>query len=473
MPPPSTSPVRVVGAAPQLFVDMQDVERRENVVRTFHQAVKHGAHPVLRQGARWESNGGMTASIIYDAADGVFKAWYMAGFYAPGAGHVQCLATSTNGLYWDRPPLGLHEALGSKDNNIVIPASHHDGKDHWETMLKDPLDPDSQRRYKAIGWSSYDWDGPLAGIYGATSPDGLRWSHTREPLFRFHPRAGTNDLGPVGDAQSLMIDTRRRRYVAFLRGSGATRGSRLASVSEDFDFWTAPRPFLRALHEEEALYNNTGFVYGDQYLGFLTHFDKRPREQTQTVRLLTSRDGEMWDRVPGKPLIPLGGIGEWDRFQIMLTGAPPIPVEDRLYIYYRGTARRHNKVPREYDARIAPDQDPRTMAIGLATLRLDGFASLDASYDGGTVVTTPLLLDGAALSLNVKADYGEVRVELLDEGGQPLPGYGEDDCLPVQTDGVAVHVRWRERRSVAGLAGNVSKLRFVLRNARLYSYRCV
>src|SRR5688500_11205634 len=440
-------PTRIVGATPQLFVDMQDVELRENVTRTFHQAVKHGGHPVLAQDAPWERNSGMTASVIYDAEEQRFKAWYMAGLYAPGEEHVQCLATSPDGINWERPRLGLYAALGSTDNNVVIPASHHGGKDHWETMLKDPLDPDSARRYKALGWSSYDWDGPLAGIYSATSPDGLRWTHSSEPIFRYHPRPGAADLGPVGDAQSLMIDTRRGRYVAMLRGSGPTRGSRLMSVSDDFITWSPPRPFLHALHEEELLYNNTGFVYGDQYLGFLTHFNKRPLEQTQTLRLLTSREGESWDRVPGDPLIPLGDVGEWDRFQIMLTGAPPIAVGDTLYLYYRGTARRHNKVPREFDPRIAADQDPRSMAIGLATLRRDGFASLAASYDGGVVVTTPALFTGDTLSLNVKADYGEVRVALLDEEGTDLPGYSEDDCIPIDVDGIDVPVAWRERRS--------------------------
>ena len=141
--------------------------------------------------------------------------------------------------HWERPCLGIHEALGSKDNNIVIPATHHEGQDHWETMLKDPLDPDPIRRYKAIGWSSYDWDGPRSGIYSATSPDGINWSHSPEPIFRYHPRPGTRDLGPVGDAQSMMVDTERRRYVAFLRGVP----ERLMSTSEDFVHWSPPRPF--------------------------------------------------------------------------------------------------------------------------------------------------------------------------------------------------------------------------------------
>ncbi|HNZ38551.1 MAG TPA: hypothetical protein PKN69_03375 [Candidatus Latescibacteria bacterium] len=452
---------------PHLFVDLNEVEERCNITRNFHTARKYGRHPVLKQDAPWEKHPGMTASVIYDVEQKVFKAWYMAGFYEPGSKHVQCFAVSDDGIHWNKPALGLHEALGSKENNIVIPSSYHDGMDHWESMLKDPLDSNPARRYKALGWSSYDWDGPLSGIYTATSPDGLNWEHTPEPVFRFHPRPGRNDLGPVGDAQGLMIDTLKKRYVAFLR----TGISRSLSISEDFVRWTAPRPFLQSLNEEETLYNNVGFVYGNQYLGFLTHFDRNAYHQTQTLQLLTSRDGETWMRPFADPLIPTSDVGEWDRFQILLTGAPPIAVGDQLFIYYRGTARRHNKVKGEFEPRIDSDQDRRTMSIGLATLRLDGFASIAASYDGGYITTRPMVLGGDLLSVNAVSDYGEVRVEILDEKGETIPGYSAQDCIPVSVDRVEAEVAFRDRRSLSEISGRTVKLRFHLKNARLYSFR--
>ena len=401
---PTVSSVQTLDHRKRLFVDMDDVDGAENVERRFHAAVKHPG-PVLRQEAAWERHTGMTASVVFDEEEGLFKAWYMGGHYEEGCGHVQCLATSPDGIHWERPELRLHEALGSRRNNIVIPASHHDGQDHWESMLKDPLDPDPERRYKALGWSSCDWEGPRSGIYSATSPDGRRWEHSPDPLFRFHPRPGTGDLGPVGDAQSLMIDTEAGRYVAFLRG----RPERLLSVSRDFVTWTPPRPFLAPLHELEALYNNTGFPYGAHYLGFLTHFDKHPLRQIQTLQLLTSRDGERWTRAPSEPLVGLGGIGEWDRFQIMLTGAPPIAVGGRLHIYYRGTPRRHAKIPREFDPRIAADQHPGTMSIGLGFLRLDGFASVAGSFDGGRLTTRPFELAGGGCRSTPRPTTGRCR----------------------------------------------------------------
>ena len=201
-----------------------------------------------------------------------------------------------------------------------------------------------------------------------TSPDGLRWTHTPEPVFHFHPRKGTHDLGPVGDAQSLMIDTLRRRYVACLPQLAAPR----QSESQDFITWTPPHIQLRARPGEIAntVYNHVGFVYGDRYLGFLTYFARDPKNPLLTVRLLTSRDGDNWQRPDtSQPLIDVGPIGEWDRFLIMLTGAPPIRVGNQLYIYYRGMARRH----KPYEGKDEPFNEGG--GLGLATLRVDGFAS--------------------------------------------------------------------------------------------------
>ena len=131
----------------------------------------------------------------------------------------------------------------------------------------------------------------------------------------------------------------------------------------------------------------------------------------------------------------------------------------------RGSARRHG--PYE-----GPDNTDAPICVGLATLRADGFASLDASFDGGEAITTPWLVEGGDLVLNAKCDYGEIRVELMDEADHPLPGYGLDDCVPLRADGTALTVHWKEHPNLAGAAGKTVRLRLALKNARLYSYRC-
>lgn len=469
----STEARKVTTGAAQIFVDLEDVESLDGVAREFHAAEKHPANPVLRKQKPWEADRGTWGSVGYDPRERIFKTWYGGKSgrqkeYRPGSptdASVLCYATSNDGVEWQRPALGLHEVMGTSENNVVVSDDHHNGMDHWESVLIDPLETDDRRRYKAIGWSSFDWDGPRSGIYSMTSPDGLRWTHTPEPVFHYHPRKGTDDLGPVGDAQSLMIDPREQRYVAFLR----SLPNRAYSVSRDFVNWTPPQTAIRAREGEvsNTVYNHMGFAYGERYVGFLTYFNRDPRNPLLTVRLLASRDGLAWDRPTDEPVIDVGGVGQWDRFTNMLTGAPPIRVGERLFIYYRGLANRH-KVDGQYEG--TDDADRTGGGIGLATLRADGFASLAASYAGGRATTKVFRFDGETLHVNAKADAGRILVEVLDESESPIAGFDRERCRPLVDDKVEQTVRWQDQARLASLQGRPIRLRFHLHNARLFSY---
>ena len=454
------SPRRITTGAPQIFVDLSDVESSDNVKQLFHTAEKHSANPVLAPEYPWErKNGAPTASAIYDADEKLFKMWYYGirgtteglADYGP---HTLCYATSTDGVHWDRPKLGLHEFDGSKDNNIVVPLDYHDGKDHWESVLKDSFDPDDSRRYKAIGWSS-----KTGALHTMTSPDGLNWTHSPGPVFT-----------KVGDAQALMIDHVRKRYVAFIRS-----GDRLYSTSEDFVHWSEKGVSVKAGPGEgsNVQYNHVGFNYGDVYLGFMSYFHRNkswPLFPRLDVRLLSSRDGLAYDK-PGDdwrkrpPLAACGDVSQWDRWIVMLTGAPPIVVGDKLYIYFRGMSRQHGPFDLEENA-----DSHYAGAIGLAVLRRDGFASLAAGFDGGQITTTAFVFEGSTLTINAMSGPGDVRVEMLDTNGKPIAGYTKDECNPVTGDSVEHTVTWRNKEDVRELTGRPVKLRFHLANARLYAY---
>src|SRR5205085_6501658 len=89
---------------------------------------------------------------------------------------IWCIAISNDGYHWEKPNLGLIEYKGSKKNNILALWTDYDG---YYNVIKDPHDPDPQRRYKAMG----ELDPPPAnqsgGVSVAFSPDGVRW--TRYP----------------------------------------------------------------------------------------------------------------------------------------------------------------------------------------------------------------------------------------------------------------------------------------------------
>ena len=390
-------------------------------------------------------------------------------------------------MQWEKPELGVHDFTwkekSTRKNNIVVPTTHHNGKDHWESVLKDPLATGSASQYKAIGWSSNDpseagWCETTGhcGIWSMTSPDGLRWNHSPEPIFHYRPRSGTDDKGPVGDAQSLMIDTVRQRYVAFIRGAGPTGGKRVFSTSEDFVNWS-PLDVSMEKFGHGSLYNHMGFNYGDTYLGLLTHYMIQDDGVHQLVlRLLTSQDGLRYrlaqpDTKNTPPLVGTGPIGEWDRFMVMLTGGPPIRVKDQLHIYYRGMSETHNR------SGTKPADSYYAGGNGLATIRVDGFASLAAGFDGGTVTTEPVLFEQspqdkhAILKINGKADHhARIAVEVLDDRGQPISGFSAETCVPLTDNRIEHAIRWHEKPHLDELSGRSIRLRFHLFNARLFSY---
>jgi hypothetical protein len=106
------------------------------------------------------------------------------------------------------------------------------------------------------------------------------------------------------------------------------------------------------------------------------------------------------------------------------------------------------------------------------SLRLDGFAAAVAPYAGGELLTKPLTFDAKELAINFATSAaGGVRVELQDAAGKPVPGFGLADStenIGNETDRV---VRWKSGADVGGLAGKPVRLRFVMKDARLYSFQ--
>ena len=106
--------------------------------------------------------------------------------------------------------------------------------------------------------------------------------------------------------------------------------------------------------------------------------------------------------------------------------------------------------------------------------RLDGFASIQASYSGGEFVTRPLRFTGTRLVINYSTSAaGSVRVELQDVHGQPLPGASLQECDEIIGDDIHRLVRWNGQHSLTRFVRRPVRLRFVMRDADLYSIRFV
>lgn len=111
---------------------------------------------------------------------------------------------------------------------------------------------------------------------------------------------------------------------------------------------------------------------------------------------------------------------------------------------------------------------------GVAVARTDGFIVAEAAYTGGELTTKPLVFEGTTLQLNVDTGAGGiVQVEIQDQSGRPLDGFTAADADEINGNYLRVAASWRGRSDVSALAGQPVRLRFIMRDARLYSFQFV
>ena len=109
-------------------------------------------------------------------------------------------------------------------------------------------------------------------------------------------------------------------------------------------------------------------------------------------------------------------------------------------------------------------------------LRADGFASVAAPLEGGELITRPLLFDRMNGEVNLQINYstsgaGSVRIEIQDVHGNAVPGLALADAEPNVGDAIDQPVRWQSGSNVSRLAGTPLRLRIVMHDADLYSFR--
>jgi hypothetical protein len=455
--PTRSSPLASSGAA-RLFLDDEAVERVDGLERVYHRPERHAGNPILTGTEPWEKwmielNG---RPIVHDARARQLRMYYGAHLSNPaapeGIRYKVCLALSEDGVHWRRPNLGLVEWEGSRANNILP------WGESWmrrPNVILDEHDPDPARRYKM---TFVDVIGGRTALTKGYSADGTHWRLNGDGKPWFRAAHNSNLLG---------WDASIGRYVLYPRMDGAGGVGR--STSADFVTWTEPEPVLQPGPSDPGreFKGLAAFLYEDLYLGWLWVFD---RNQTAEAELVSSRDGKAWRRAtPGRSYFPRGVPGEWDSEMILVVA--PVVRDDKIWIYYSGWNTPYTADAQEKVVRGWVENGRRYQwAIGLATLRLDGFVSLDAGNSTGTLLTRPFELDGGTLAVNARVS-GELRVEVL-AGDRPLPGYAMGDCLPLRGDGVRQPVRWKEHAGLDGLRGRTVQLRFTMRNGSLYAFRC-
>jgi hypothetical protein len=141
-------------------------------------------------------------------------------------------------------------------------------------------------------------------------------------------------------------------------------------------------------------------------------------------------------------------------------------VGDKLYFYYTAFQgdERKKSTAEQWSGMYA------NASTGLAVLRRDGFASMEAGGEERMLFTRPLRFSGKFLFLNIESHKGSVHVAVCSEDGEPIPGYSREECLAITTDSTKLRVRWKDHENLDALKGKNVRFKFYLFNAAIYSF---
>ena len=462
-----------IGSRLEMFVDRLLIDRLDNAQLKLCEPRDEGE--VLRYDQPWEGKFCAYNTVIHDGT--LFRLYYrgtpvvMPDF----SRQVTCYAESKDGHHWTKPKLGLHEVGGAKDNNVIFaePGFTHNFSPFIDTR---PGVPPSER-FKALG-GVHQVEG---GLLPFVSGDGIHWSRMRDKPVITKGAFDSQNVPFWSDAE--------QRYVVFFRifTGGITTAatwqptglrSIARATSPDFIHWSDPEPMRFEPAQEVHLYiNQTHPYFRAPHLWVSTAarfmpgrvsltdaeakgvevdpaYFRQAREVSDCV-LLTSRDGHTYQQTFRGALIRPGlRLGEW----VSRCGYPA------LNVVQTG--------PAEMSLYVNQNFAQPTMHMRRYSMRLDGFASVNAPYEGGEMITKPLRFEGKRLVLNFATSAaGGIRVELQDAEGKPIPGYAADECVEIVGNRLEWPVRWKNGDDVGALAGRPVRLRFIMKDADLFALR--
>jgi hypothetical protein len=487
-----------IGSRLELFVDDFLIDRLHGAERRLNHPVPQEISIVFDR--PWEGNmsGGMS---VLRADDGLYRLYYKAG---PDQHSYGCYAESDDGITWTRPSVGLFEVAGTRDNNVILPPEIGDNCAGDFSPFEDtrPGVPADQR-YKGIS-------GMTGRVSAFASPDGIHWRKlVDEPVVEGYDAQHMAFWdAPRGEYRAYL---RHRRIAAYQAGllelgnpsietddetgltaDGLDNGRDIiTSTSKEFVHWSKAEFITYSPGRVNELYENSiqpyhraphlilGFPlrYIDRGWSAATkalpelehrrwraahHCDREGTAMTDAM-LMCSRDGRHFSMWPESFIRP--GLRKkdnwmyWDNFVLigMLETASPIDgAPDELSMYLT-----------EAFMRSGPPSQLRRY-----TLRVDGFVSVNAPLYGGEMLTRPLVFEGSELVMNYSTSAaGSVQVEVQDAQGIPLPGFALDDSEVMYGDSLEQPMLWKNNPDLGKWAGTPVRLRFVLKDADLFSLR--
>lgn len=464
----------------QLFVDNFLIsETTLNPI--YHTPDFYTNNPVLGPDKEWENTiegapyaAPFSDGIWYDEKDGKFKMWYLAG---AGTIHKQDKQTfytgyaeSEDGKNWVKPVLDIY------NNTNIVDTCNRDAATIW----LDKLEKDPAKRYKMFNVERRPTDRRWQFIL-KYSADGIHWSN------------GVAQSGDLYDRSSAFYNPFRGVWALSMRYSTAV-SSRSRSYLENVDpevavsmahrirkgvpdknmvYWFTPsdkEPRHPKFPETDpGIYNFDAIAYESIMLGSYSVWQgpenhicaEHGIQKKNELFLGYSRDGFHFSRPSFKPFMGVNETeGAWNWGNMQSINGVPLIVGDSLYFYTSG--RRLNDIM--WDSYTS---------TGLATLRRDGFVSMQAGKEEGYLITEKLSFDGKYLFVNadVKNKKASLAVEILDETGNPIPGFTRKECIVMKKADSTKHmITWKNKKNFSDIAGKTIRVKFYLTNGDLYAF---
>ena len=447
----------------ELFVDEYLIDSLDGASLVMHHPHDEGV--VLKFDKPWEGMFCGYSTVIKDGD--LFRLYYRGrpdGGKDGDAGETTCYAESDDGVYWRKPELGIYEINAGLNNNVILanaaPATHN-----FSPFLDVNPNADPKHRFKALGGTK------TTGLFAFVSDDGAHWKKLREEsVFR----------DGIFDSQNVAFwSEMEKRYICYFRtwSDDGYNGWRSVgrATSPDFIHWSAAEEMTFGDTQREHLYTNQTHPYfraPHLYIAIAARF--MPNRQVLTdaqaedlgvnpkyfkdcsdAVFMTSRGDTIYNRTFMEGFITPGiGLENW----VSRTNYPA------LNVVQTGTT--------EMSVYVNQNYAQPTACLHRYSMRIDGFVSLYAGYGGGEMTTKPITFNGETLLLNYAASAaGEIRVEILDAAGMPIPGFTLADAQPLIGNEIERAFTWTSGQSVGELAGKPVRLRVVLKDAHVYSLR--
>jgi len=452
-----------VGLTRQLFIDDYVIERIAGGRKVLNQPRRFSDQPILVPQYPWEGRVVVSPIVLWDDQRNVFHMYYWA-HYDKDDRIFNCYAVSKDGIHWEKPVLGLYEGPdGTKNNNIVLRGEGRQARMRYVSL--NPYATKSDQRLVMM----YIDNVPGLTEFAGYSPDGIHWTTTVKIGDLRHVTGGPPTSNPPFFLIEQNWDNSKHdhRYRAIWR-----------TESQDLKTWTGGTWAVQLQPDDDRnleFYHATSHFLGTQtyhglHLGYLYPYYTDPAGKKLSsgvrlagaidVELMISRDTISWTRVDRKkPFFPMGNKGTWDAGMVFMS--PETVWKDELRFYYGGWALDHAA-------------DNNRGAIGLATLRPDGFVHVEPVGGKATLSTKPFRLTGDGLQVNADARNGSIRVAVLDADGRPIEGLTADRCRPLTKDDLRQPVHWTGQQTLSSLTDRHIRLRFHLQGkAHLYAFQFV